>query len=38
MHSIVNPHDKYFKEIFSKKDKMSDFTNNALKIYVNFLN
>jgi predicted transposase YdaD len=30
MDNIVNQHDKYFKEIFSRKEEMSDFITNAL--------
>ena len=30
MENITNQHDKYFKEIFSRKEEMIDFITNAL--------
>ena len=37
MENIVSQHDKYFKEIFSRKEEMVDFITNALPQIANFL-
>jgi len=38
MEYIASQHDKYFKEIFSRKEEMSDFITNALPQIAQFIN